>query len=181
MSNKDYDDYYRKQYPNREPWPTSPKEPDWKQKPPVPKPVTIADLFPRLDRWGIGWSPILDHLKEISEEKNSYPPYDLIQYKDKSWEIKMAVAGFDRESLEIFVEDRTLTIKSIYPENESDKEARPFGEVVHKGLASRAFTTKFALGTYVEVKNAYLEDGILTVQLITNIPEEKKPKVIDIQ
>lgn len=160
------------------PW--NPHEEPGKQKPisATPRPVTIADLFPQLDRWAIGYADILATLKETEMSKGAaYPPYNVTKFKDGKWEIQMAVAGFRKEELEITIKDRTLTISSEVVSNDNPK----YGQVIHQGIAQRNFTTKFALADYVEVESATLEDGMLSVKLVTNLPEEKKPKVIDIQ
>ena len=87
-----------------DPWKKKPQTPDdrWvKTNPPLlPKPVTIADLFPRLDRWGIGWSPILEQLRLLSTEKPSYPPYDIVDHKNDTTVVSIAVAGFTKKELE---------------------------------------------------------------------------------
>jgi molecular chaperone IbpA len=84
--------------------------------------------------------------------------------------------GFRKEDIEITVKDKVLTVSSDVQEPDET-----FGEVIHHGIAQRNFKTNFALGEYVEVDAAKLEDGILTINLVTNIPEEKKPKIIDIK
>jgi len=154
-----------------EPWD---KKEKW-QKPPVPKPITIADLFPSLDRWAIGWSPILDELKTISANKPSYPPYDIIDHKDHTTLINVAVAGFTKKDLTITVEERTLKIEGKKESKETE------GTLVHNGIAGRDFVLTFALAEYYEVESAAVKDGILTVKLFKNVPDEKKPKVIDVK
>ena len=173
MSNKDYDDYYRKQYPNREPWPTSPKDPDWKQKTPVPKPVTIADLFPRLDRLSIGWSPLLETLKEVTNNKPSYPPYDIVALKGDITLLKVAVAGWKKEEISVTLQDSVISITAEHHEHQP-------GDVVYQGIATRDFKLELAVADYWVVTSASLEDGMLTIQFNKELPEEKKPKVIDI-
>ena len=153
-----------------EPWD---KKDKW-QKPPAPKVITIDDLFPSLDRWAIGWSPVLNTLREISTAKVSYPPYDIIDQKNDSTLINVAVAGFTKKDLTITVEERTLTI-------EGTKEKETEGTLVHNGIAGRDFKLTFALAEYYEIESATVKDGILAIKLIKNIPDEKKPKVIDIK
>ena len=164
------------QYPNpHEPWPTSPKSPEDKwQKSPVPKPITVADLFPRLDRLSIGWSPILDTLKEVTNAKPAYPPYDLISTDENTNLLQVAVAGFAKKELEVVVQDSVLTITG----KKKDKQQ---GDVLYQGIASRNFELKLALAEYWVVTNASVEDGLLTVTCVKELPEEKKPKVIDIK
>jgi molecular chaperone IbpA len=166
---------YGKPYPPmpnpHEPWD---KKDKW-QKPPAPKVITINDLFPSLDRWSIGWSPLLEQLKELSNAKASYPPYDIIDHKDDTTVIKVAVAGFDKKELSITVEEQALKIEG----KKKDKEQE--GELVHNGIAGRDFKLTFALAEFYEVESAKVENGLLSVKLFKNIPDEKKPKVIDIK
>jgi len=165
---------YGKPYPPL-PNPHSPEDIYEKWKKPVPpKVVTINDLFPSLDRWAIGWSPILDELKSLAALKPSYPPYDIIDQKNDSTLINVAVAGFTKKDLTITVEERTLNI-------EGTKEKETEGTLVHNGIAGRDFKLAFALAEFYEVESANVKDGILAIKLIKNIPDEKKPKVIDIK
>ena len=144
-------------------------------KPGTSKVITINDLFPSLDRWAIGWSPILDELKKISATKPSYPPYDIIDQKNDSTLINVAVAGFTKKDLIITVEERTLKIEGKKESKENE------GTLVHNGIAGRDFVLTFALAEYYEVESATVKDGILSVKLFKNVPDEKKPKVIDIK
>ena len=156
---------------------TSPHDPDsmW-QKPktaPETKIITINDLFPRLDRLSIGWSPILDQLKEITNNKPSYPPYDIVALKNNVNLLNVAVAGFTKEEISVSVEDSVLII-------EGQKEATQLGDVLYQGIAARDFVLKLAIAEYWEVTNAQLENGMLTVQFNKILPDELKPKIIKI-
>lgn len=140
--------------------------------------LTIDDLFPKLDRWSIGYTSTFDTLQQLAKSsKSSYPPYNITKFGEGKWQVEVALAGFRKDDIEVKVQDRTLTIASdvVEPEEES-----LYGEVVHHGIAQRNFTINFALAEYVEVDEAKMEDGILTIKLITNLPEEKKPKFIEI-
>jgi molecular chaperone IbpA len=140
------------------------------------KPLTIEDLFPKLDRWSIGYTSTFDTLQQLAKAaKPSYPPYNITKLKEGKWQIEMALAGFRKDDIEIKVQERTLTVSS-----EVEPPEETYGEVIHHGIAQRNFTTNFALAEYVEVDEAKMEDGILTIKLVTNLPEEKKPKVIEI-
>jgi molecular chaperone IbpA len=157
--------------------PFSPQDPrlgEALKKPEPPKVLTIADLFPRIDRWGIGWSPILEELKNISNEKPSYPPYDIVDRKDDITVVSVAVAGFVKSDLSITIDDNVLRIEGTKERKKAE------GEVVYSGIASRDFTLTFAIAEYYEVKDATLADGMLTVTLFKNLPEDKKPKTIEI-
>jgi len=169
-----YGNNWGKPYPN--PYEPNPHEP-WgkKQIPSIPKPATIADLFPRIDRWGIGYMPLLEDLMQIAKEKPSYPPYDIIDHKDETTSISIAVAGFAKKEIDVTVHEGVLKIEG------KKKLKKDDGEVVYQGIAARDFSLTFALAEYYEVKSASLEDGMLTVTLFKNVPEDKKPKVIDIK
>lgn len=168
-------DYYKHQ----DPWIKSPKSPSpheqFRKEVQTAKPVTISDLFPRIDRWGIGWSPLLEQLKQISNEKPSYPPYDIIDRKDDTTVVSVAVAGFTKAELEVTVHEGTLKI-----EGNKKKQKKEEGEIIYQGIAARDFTLTFALAEYYEVLDASVEDGMLTITLFKNVPEEKKPKQIEI-
>lgn len=136
--------------------------------------LSIEDLFPRLNNWAIGFDPMFSTLSELSKAKASYPPYNISRDGD-NWEIEVAVAGFKKDDLKVSVEDRTLAVSSVDSKEEDSRK------VLHQGIAKRAFNLKFALAEYVEVKKVKLEDGLLTISLETELPEEKKPKVLDIE
>jgi molecular chaperone IbpA len=174
--------------PRKIPYSPSPKD-EWNKyapKPPEkPKVLTIADIFPNLDRWAIGLDPLFSALESAKSTKApSYPPYNVIRTGD-NYVIEMALAGFKKKDIEITVKDRTLTIASkedlvLGDEKVAKVNKQKNVEVVHNGIASRAFTTNFALGEYIEVTQASMEDGILTVFCNNIVPDEKKPKVITI-
>jgi molecular chaperone IbpA len=144
------------------------------QKPVPTKIITISDLFPRLDRLSIGWSPILDQLKEITSNKPTYPPYDIVKLKDNVNLLNVAVAGFTMDDITVTVQESVLVIEG----RQNDKQR---GEVVYQGIATRDFKLELAVAEYWEVTKAELENGMLVIQFNKELPEEKKPKVIDIK
>jgi molecular chaperone IbpA len=173
--------------PYKTPYVTSPKD-EWEKHLPKdskPKPPTLADVFPNFDRWSIGLDPFFTSLESIKTAKApSYPPYNVIR-TGENYVIEMAVAGFKKDDIEITVKDRTLTIASCCDLVLGEDKVREVNkqknvEVVHNGIASRSFTTNFALGEYIEVTEATMEDGILTVFCNNIVPDEKKPKTIAI-
>lgn len=168
---------YTEKYPLPEKWRPDPDHYQTRKpsKPAVPTPVTIYSLFPNIDRWALGFDPVFETLKQLAAQKNpSFPPYNITKDEDK-YEITMALAGYRREHLSIEVKERVLTVKTV-----EDMERDDIREVVHQGIAQRNFTSTFALADHVEVKSAKLEDGLLTIKLELELPEEKKPKQIDI-
>jgi molecular chaperone IbpA len=142
--------------------------------PKKPEPLTINDLFPQLDRLSIGWSPVLDQLRQATLSKPSYPPYDLISVGDDQNILDVAVAGFTKSEISVTVQDSVLVIKG-------EKNTERAGEVIHKGIAARDFELRLAMAEYWEVIRASMDNGLLTVLFSKNLPEEKKPKVIDIK
>lgn len=135
---------------------------------------TTMDLFK--DPFFIGVDRELNRLMHIhgAATKQSYPPYDIIQLDDDSYVLKLAAAGFSRKDLDITVKDGTLVIAGNKSEADADK-------YLHKGIAMRNFTRTFALGEYMEVVSASMEDGILIINVKRELPEEKKPKQITIK
>ena len=130
------------------------------------------DLFK--DPFFIGFNREMERLSNVQLSANqSYPPYNLVKIDDDTYKLSVAVAGFTKEDVKVTVEDGTLLVKGEISE---DTEA----EVIHKGIATRKFTRKFALGEYMEVTSAEMKDGMLNIDIVRVLPEEKKPKVISI-
>ena len=105
---------------------------------------------------------------------SSFPPYNVKKVDEDNYVVELAVAGYDREDIDVTVDKDTLIIKS---ERENDEES----EYIHKGIAGRNFTQTFTLGEYMVVKSASLDNGLLTVKIEREIPEEAKPKTIKIK
>jgi len=106
----------------------------------------------------------------------AYPPYNVIRFTDDEYTLQFAVAGFKKEDISITTEKNVLMISGQMAEAELEDDAR----YVHKGIAGRKFKRAFTLPEYFEVDRAGMSDGILYIDLIRNIPEEKKPKQITI-
>ena len=125
----------------------------------------------------IGFEPILKKLKEIGEtvpKIPSYPPYNIRKVDDNKYVIEIAVAGFGRQDIELELQEGVLTVKG---QTSTDNDQAEF---LFKGIADRAFTRQFTLADTVEVKNADMLNGMLRIWLERFIPEEKKPKKIEI-
>ena len=162
------------QWPH-EPWDKNPdykRHPEWDKKP-IPKVITINDVFPMLDRLSIGWSPLLQTLKEVTATMPAYPPYDIVELEEGVNALNVAVAGFSKEDITVTVQDAVLTILG-------KKKDKPKGEVVYQGIATRDFSLKLAIAEYWEVTDASVADGMLVVTFTKELPEEKKPRVIEI-
>ena len=137
---------------------------------------TMLDLFK--DPFFIGIDRELDRFRHASEvaAKQSYPPYDLLKIDDDNYMLKLAVAGFTKNEVDISVENNTLTISGEVSTDDNDNF-----DYLHKGIAMRKFTRTFALGEYMEVVSAEMDNGLLYVSVRREIPEEKKPKQITIK
>jgi molecular chaperone IbpA len=131
--------------------------------------------FPKQFNTTVGFEPILKRLAEMAEtmpKMQTYPPYNIKKVDENKYVIELAVAGFGKQDLELELQDGTLTVKGSV--NSED------GDYLYKGIAERAFTRQFTLADTVEVKNADLINGMLKIWLERFIPEEKKPKKINI-
>jgi molecular chaperone IbpA len=105
-----------------------------------------------------------------------YPPYNIERTGENDYRVTVAVAGFAESDLAIEVKENTLTIRGEH-QNKSDEDK---GETLYRGIAARAFERVFQLADHVQVKGASLENGLLHVDLVREIPEAKKPRQIPI-
>ena len=134
------------------------------------------DLTP-LYRSTIGFDrlgALLDTLGAFDGEVPSYPPYNIERVGENEYRISMAVAGFGEKDLSIEVKENTLSIRG-------EKQAE-VGETtyLHRGIAGRSFERKFQLADHVVVKGARLENGLLHIDLVRELPEAMKPRTIEI-
>jgi molecular chaperone IbpA len=125
------------------------------------------------DPFFIGFDKMFDRLSGTTHQQSGFPPYNVRKIDEDTYAVELAVAGYNKESLNITEHDSTLTIKGERPE---DAE-----EYLHKGIAGRKFTRTFALGEYMYVNSADLVDGMLYVVVKREVPEDKKPKSIQIK
>jgi molecular chaperone IbpA len=132
------------------------------------------DLAP-LYRSTVGFDRLFSMLDGFDASTPGYPPYNIERTGENDYRITVAVAGFSESDLSIEAKENTLTVKG-------DKQAKeePAGEVLHQGIAARAFERVFQLADYVVVKSASLENGLLHIDLVREIPEAKKPRQIAI-
>ena len=105
----------------------------------------------------------------------SFPPYDIAKTGSDSYSLTMAVAGFGPDDIELVVQDNTLVVSGRVadPQNE--------GEILHRGIARRAFERSFALADHVEVTNAEMNNGLLRIAVRQIVPEALKPRRIPVQ
>jgi molecular chaperone IbpA len=118
----------------------------------------------------------LDQLVGVDGSVPSYPPYNIERGGENAYRISVAVAGFTDGDLSIEAKENTLTIRG---EKQTNDEERT-GEILYRGIAARTFERSFQLADYVQVKGASLENGLLLVVLVREIPEAMKPRAIPI-
>ena len=118
---------------------------------------------------------MLDQLEGTEGSVPSYPPYNIERNGENAFRISVAVAGFTDADLSIEVKENTLRIRG---EQTNDEEKS--GDVLYQGIAARNFERSFQLADYVQVKGASLENGLLHVDLVREIPEAMKPRAIPI-
>lgn len=136
--------------------------------------MTRLDLTP-LFRSSVGFDRVASMLDAASRvEQPSYPPYNIELVADDQYRISMAIAGFSESELNIESERNTLTVTAV---KKGDNEQRHY---LHQGIAARNFERKFQLADYVKVTGANMENGLLHIELIREIPEAMKPRKISI-
>lgn len=123
--------------------------------------------------YSVGFETLFDRLGSLSAiDVKGYPYYNIKKADDTQWVIELALAGFDKKDIKIDVKDGVMTIQGEMKEEE--------GEYLHKGISTRKFSKSFSLAEYTEPKSAEMKNGILYVTLEQEVPEEKKPKTIEI-
>ncbi len=133
---------------------------------------TVFDLSP-LYRSTVGFDRLLDMLDQV-EPMTSWPPYNIEKVGEDQYRITMAVAGFSPDEIELVQQESTLFVNG-------QKHPEPDGvQVLHRGIATRAFKQTFSLADHVKVTGASLENGLLTIDLKREVPEELKPRRIEI-
>jgi molecular chaperone IbpA len=134
------------------------------------------DLTP-LYRSTVGFDRLFSLLDQgLEGAAPGYPPYNIERTGDNEYRVTVAVAGFSEPELSIVAKENTLTIRGEKNAKEEDKH----GEVLYQGIAARAFERVFQLADFVQVKGAKLENGLLHVDLVREIPEAKMPRTIPI-
>lgn len=140
----------------------------------IQKPATLADMFN--NQFFLGFQDQVDRWNSLTNVKLvTFPPYNLIKVDEDNYTVEVAIAGYSKEDIEITVEKDLLTVKSL------SKEDKDEAEVLHQGIAKRMWTQQFVLGEWMVVKDATLKDGLLTIKVQREVPEELKAKTIKIK
>ena len=132
--------------------------------------------------FSVGFDNLFDDFDRMlsfnSASINHYPPYNIRKVNDTDYVIELAIAGFGKKDIEVKSQENTLTIKST---DKKDEVLEKDESVLHRGISQRSFKRSFTIAEDVVVKGADLKDGLLSVKLERIIPDEKKPKIIDIK
>ncbi len=135
------------------------------------------DLSP-LYRSTVGFDRLFSLLDQAHAVENapSYPPYNIERTGENAFRISIAVAGFGEADIAIEAKEHGLTVRGEKAVGENE----PATEILHQGIAARAFERRFQLADYVQVTGASLANGLLHIELVREIPEAKKPRLIPI-
>ncbi|WP_193367935.1 Hsp20 family protein [Pelagibius marinus] len=140
--------------------------------------MRTMDLSP-LYRASVGFDRLLKSLDtagRLEESAYSYPPYNIEKVSEDAYRIVMAVAGFGEDELDITAKENSLVISGRKEKAEGEDEVT----FLHRGIANRAFERRFDLADHIKVTGAKLENGLLAVELVREIPEAMKPRSISI-
>jgi molecular chaperone IbpA len=129
--------------------------------------------FGNFRRSSVGFDRLFDMLENSNFGGENYPPFDLIKVDDNRYRIEVAVAGFGQNEIEITSQQNQLLIRG----QKSDENGSNY---VHRGIANRSFERRFALADHIQVRGADLKDGMLSIELVREIPEAMKPRKIEI-
>ena len=128
--------------------------------------------FERFNRYLVGFDRLVNEMVRIGE--SPYPPHNIRKLSDTDYQIELAVAGYSDRDIDVRVENNVLTVASA-KQGESENDG-----ILHRGIASRAFTRSFILNEDIIVNDASLKDGLLRISLTREIPESKRPRSIPI-
>ncbi|TAL39357.1 MAG: Hsp20 family protein [Alphaproteobacteria bacterium] len=135
--------------------------------------------FSPLFRSTVGFDRLSQMLESslTADQGVSYPPYNILKLDDDHYRITMAVAGFAEKDIDITAKENQLIVQGKALEREETKDAT----YLHRGIAERAFERRFQLAEHIRVSDASLNNGLLTVELVREIPEAMKPRKVEIK
>ncbi len=122
------------------------------------------------------FNKLLGLRNDLNKHISSYPPYNIRKFSDNEFELQFAIAGFDKRDVKVMVNNGKLTVSGTMSDIENDGV-----EYLHKGIATRSFTSTFALGEHVEVQDAEVDNGLLKVRVKKLVPKHLQPKEINIK
>lgn len=132
--------------------------------------------FSSFSRSSVGFEPLFNLINEAQkrfDEEGGFPPYDIVRKDESSYLIRLAIAGFSQDELNITAKQNLLTVSG-------QRKADERRQYLHEGISARSFQRQFSLADHVEVRGASYENGILEIELHQEIPEAAKPRRIAI-
>ena len=141
------------------------------------KALNLFDNFNQLTPYAVGYDRVFDQLQKYvtnNVQSSGFPPYNIQKGGDYNYTIELALAGFSKDDIEVEVADGTLSVRS-------DKKSEPDDYSIHRGISYRRFDRKFTLADDIVVAGASLENGLLRIELERIVPEEKKPRLIEVK
>lgn len=135
--------------------------------------MTSFDFAP-FHRSTVGFDRMFSLLDKFEGEETTYPPYNIEKTGDDTYRITLAVAGFVEDELSVDLKEGTLIITGAKKEDEGEKA------FLHRGIAARNFNRQFQLADHIQVTGAFVENGLLNVELVREVPEALKPRSIAI-
>jgi len=131
-----------------------------------------------LNRALLGFDSLFDNFEQrfANQINNTYPPYNVIKYDEDTYEIEVAVTGFDKDEVTVEIDQNQLIVKGQRKEVELNEPT-----YLHRSLASRDFTRSWTLAEHMEVKDGTIKNGVLTIGLKRVVPEALKPRVLKLK
>ena len=140
-------------------------------------------IFNNLRPIPVGFDDMFDHFEHMMDDSffgrsvGNFPPYNIVKTGENTYDVELALAGFNKKDIEVEYKENLLTVKSKKQEETKDED----GNIIHRGISKRMFSKSFTIANDVEVKGAELKDGLLKISMERIIPEHKKAKLIDIK
>ena len=140
-------------------------------------------IFNNLRPLTVGFDDMFDHFEHMMDDSffgrsvGNFPPYNIVKTGENTYDVELALAGFNKKDIEVEYKENQLTVKSKKQEETKDED----GNIIHRGISKRMFSKSFTIASDVEVKGAELKDGLLKISMERIIPEHKKAKSIEIK
>ena len=143
-------------------------------------------IFNNLRPVTVGFDDMFDHFEHMMDDgffRNgaNFPPYNIVKTGENTYDVELALAGFNKDDIDVEYKENQLTVKSKPNKDDVEEVDQYDNGVLHRGISKRFFSKSFTIANDVEVKGAELKDGLLKVSLERIIPEHKKAKTIEIK
>ena len=142
-------------------------------------------IFNNLRPLTVGFDDMFDHFEHMMDDSffgrsvGNFPPYNIVKTGENTYDVELALAGFNKKDIEVQYEENLLTVKS--KKSDEAEQTDEDGNIIHRGISKRFFSKSFTIANDVEIKGAELKDGLLVIALERIIPEAKKAKTIEIK